>query len=153
MVDVEKTKRRLKKNENADYVALYQVVEQEEGNVRVAKSKELEKPLRQETSKTISKMIKIAEQLSKGIYDHLKTQIELYKEAKGKISDADMDDMIMATRRAKIKFEELANNRHIIKRSKWEGDVVQDLLDRLQLLDPRIEFKALEPVKVDTITQ
>lgn len=139
-LEIERVKKRLKKNEKADYVALYQVVEFEQPNSRVEKSTEMMKPLKKEVSSTISKMIKTAEQMKKDIYQYFVDQIEIYKDKNGKVCDEKMQDIIMVVRSAKNKLAEIVNNRYVIKKANWETDIVQDLLDELQLLDPRIEF-------------
>lgn len=139
LFDIEKTKKRLRKNEKADYVALYQVVEQE-NNERVEKFDEMAKPVKKAVVNASTKMANVAEKLSDDIYKYFESQIEIYKDKNGKISDEKMSDIVMLIRANKNKLEELTNNKFVIRRAKWEGDLVADLIEKLQLLDPRIEF-------------
>ena len=140
MFDVERTKKILRKNEKADYVARYKVCEFEPDNERVKKSEELSSPLKKEIRKTISKMIKAAEKMKTEIYDYFVSQIEIAGSKNGKVTDEQMDSIILNARGAKNKLQEIVNNRHVIKNASWETDIMEDLLDELKLLDPRIEF-------------
>ncbi len=146
LFEVEKVKKRLKKNEKADYVALYQVCEFEPENERVQKVQDCMKPVKKEVGSSITKMIKAAEIMGEDIYKYFVTQIEASKDSKGKVSDEKMTDIIMMIRAAKNKMVEITSNRFVIKKAKWETDIVQDLLDELQLLDPRIEFVDLSDI-------
>lgn len=140
LFDVKKTKGALRKNEKADYVARYKVCEFEPENEQVKKVEELSMPLKKQILKTILKMTKVAEKMKDEIYNYFVSQIEISGGKKGKVTDEQMDSIILNVRGAKKKFEEIANNRFVIKKANWEGDIVEDLLDELQLLDPRIEF-------------
>lgn len=141
--DIEKTQKRLKKNPKADYLALYQVPEFEENNPHVAKAKELMQPVRKEIVKSITQMMKATKQLSEDIYNHFVEQLEVYKDKNGRVPDEKIKAIAALMKPAKNKLNELSRNVHICKKATWEGDIVENLLERLQLLDPRIEFEDL----------